>query len=149
MEDFLNGKLGKDEVNALANCCYLTNNRFAYKNDLNNKIPYDELKIYNFVPTYDKWCLFCDKQEAKFRCSNCKFVFFCNTNCQKKAWKIHKKHCERNLFSLCIMCGKNDVQIKCDNKCGVGYCSENCKIKIDSEHDDFDCDYFLSMIKQN
>lgn len=145
MEEFLKSKLGEGEVNNLGNYCYATNNRYAYKKDLNGTIPYDELKIYNFVPTYDAWCLYCDNKNAKFRCSKCKFIFFCNKDCQKKAWQIHRNHCGRNLFELCIMCGYNDTHIKCDNNCGVGYCSQKCKDQIGSEHEDFDCDYF----KQN
>lgn len=31
--------------------CYLSNNRFVYKFDRDNKIPEDELEIENFVPT--------------------------------------------------------------------------------------------------
>ena len=148
MEEFLKSKIGEDEVNNLGNCCYATNNRFAYKYDLNGKIPYDEMKIYNFVPTYDKWCLYCNnKENVTYRCSQCKFVFFCNKECQKNAWTIHKNHCKRNLFELCIMCGNKDTHIKCNNKCGVGYCSTKCKEQIESEHDDFDCDYFKSVNK--
>lgn len=50
--------------------CYLTNNNFAYK--------------------YDKWCLNCSTKDVDFRCGKCKSVFFCDVNCQKKCWKIHK-----------------------------------------------------------
>lgn len=144
MEEFLKSKLGDNEVNNLGNYCYMTNNRYAYKRDLTNNIPYDELKIYNFVPTYDTWCLNCNNKNARFRCSKCKFVFFCNQTCQKNAWKIHKNHCGRDLFTLCIMCGCNDTHVKCNNNCGVGYCSQKCKDKMGSEHEDFDCDYFKS-----
>ena len=36
--------------------CYLTNNNFAYKYDSGIN-PESDLKILNFVPTYDEWCL--------------------------------------------------------------------------------------------
>lgn len=39
----------------LAPINYITNNRFAYKYDTTKSIPMDELKIWNYVPTYDKW----------------------------------------------------------------------------------------------
>ena len=50
--------------------CYKCDNNFAYKydyylknNTLSNKKKYvNNMKIYNFVPTYDKWCLFCDNK---------------------------------------------------------------------------------------
>jgi hypothetical protein len=47
-------------------------------------VPFDELKHVNFVPSCDK--------NAKFRCSKCKTIWFCDDMCQKAAWKIHKKH---------------------------------------------------------
>jgi len=124
--------------------CYLSNNRFAYQFDRYGKGHDDEIKVYNFVPTYDKWCLYCDKKECNLRCSNCKTIYFCNKECQSSAWKIHKKHCNRNQFILCIQCGNPDIKIKCD-KCPVMYCSDKCKSEMHQLHLDFDCVFFSKL----
>jgi len=39
----------------------------------------------------------CDGSEAKLRCTQCKVVFYCNTNCQRGHWKTHKEECIRFL----------------------------------------------------
>lgn len=50
---------------------YNSNNRFAYYFDLTKDFHLDttaekyldlDTKVYNFVPTYDKWCLYCNKK---------------------------------------------------------------------------------------
>ena len=94
--------------------CYLTNNNIAYKY-VTKDIPDSELKIYNFVPTYDKWCLGCPSKNATKKCSKCKSVYFCDKKCQEKCWKVHKKHCKRDLFTICSLCGKDNPKIKCDD----------------------------------
>lgn len=133
-----------------SNHCYQTNNRFAYKFDVSNSIPDDELKTDNFVPTYDKWCLYCDNKSARFKCSRCKFVYFCSKSCQKKSWKIHKKHCGRDLFILCIYCGSENPTIKCEKEgCKVKYCSLKCKNEIHRAHLDCDCDNFIRLSKSS
>lgn len=43
---------------------YLTNNNFAYNYDAGIK-PESEIKILNFVPTYDEWCLNCSKKDVQ------------------------------------------------------------------------------------
>lgn len=122
--------------------CYLTNNRYAYKFDRDQIFPVDELKTDNFVPTYDKWCLNCDKKGCKYRCVNCKSVYFCGEECQIKSYGIHKKHCERDLFILCASCGCSEPKMKCDN-CPVKWCSEICKNKMYSPHVEYkDCEFF-------
>lgn len=98
--------------------CYNTNNRFVYLYDLHENNPYKqkevilhELKIINFVPTYEKWCLYCDnKDNITSKCSQCKTVYFCDKECQRKAWKIHKKHCGRNQLAYCSHCGIKDIK---------------------------------------
>lgn len=124
--------------------CYKTNNRFAYKQDLTGISPNDELKLYNFTPTYDKWCLYCNNKNCKLRCSSCKAIYYCNIECQKKSWPIHKKHCKRDLFCVCILCGQNIPQISCD-KCPVKYCDDECKKKIEVAHKEFDCDTYYEL----
>ncbi len=133
-------KIAKDKP-FLDYLCYKTNNRFAYKQDLTGVAPEDESKIYNFTPTYDKWCLYCDNKNCKLRCSSCKLIYYCNAECQRKSWIIHKKHCKRDLFCICILCGKDNPKIVCD-KCPVKYCSDKCKSQIEQAHKDFDCDTF-------
>lgn len=121
--------------------CYKTNNNFAYKFDTNSD--YDsEMKVYNFVPTYDKWCINCSNKDAKYRCGGCKSVYFCSQKCQKGSWNIHKKHCGKNIFAYCITCcnSTNNV-LKCPN-CPVRFCGNKCKDNIYSAHCEFDCDYF-------
>lgn len=123
----------------LQTCCYATNNNYAFKFDTNMK-PETEMKIYNFVPTYDKWCLGCDNKDAQFKCSKCKSVYFCSRKCQKKCWPVHKKHCGRNLFCRCAMCGIAVCNVSCENECPVKWCSETCKKKMYRDHVDFDCE---------
>ena len=119
--------------------CYDADNNFAYKFDTHTN--YDlHLKCFNFVPTYDTWCVVCDKKNCTLRCSKCKSVYFCNKECQKKAWSVHKKHCGRNLFTICSACGKSNPQLKCNN-CPVKFCDEKCKRDIYGNHCEFDCEH--------
>ena len=37
-------------------------------------------------------CGFC-ASEAKVKCANCKSIYYCDRNCQKRDWKVHKKSC--------------------------------------------------------
>ena len=135
----------------LGNSCYLSNNRFAYYFDrsLQGDEVYlqQETKHMNFVPTYDKWCLFCNDKNAKYRCTGCKTIYFCDKKCQKKAWVIHKNHCSRNQFILCCACGNNDIKIKCKD-CPVMYCSKDCKNSFEEMHKDYDCDNFKKLYKK-
>jgi len=148
IEKTIKEQLTPDQIKQVADFCYKTNNRYAYLNDLNKSIPWTEFKIYNFVPTYDKWCLYCDNKNCSLRCSRCKYVYFCNEQCQNKAWSIHKKHCGRNLFTICITCGNNiikDQAIHCENeKCKILYCSTKCKDSLHKMHLEFDCGTFIN-----
>ena len=40
----------------------------------------------------EKQCGSCGKTCAQ-QCSLCRDAFYCNAECQKKAWKAHKKQC--------------------------------------------------------
>ena len=95
-----------------------------------------------------KKCGFCGKKRLDlFKCAACKAVWYCNVQCQKKAWKSHKDKCrkERSLDSVnrgeahssnsgqtkdkeCALCGKTGIKLK---KCGacmsVKYCSTVCQ----------------------
>ena len=122
--------------------CYKADNVFAYRADSGKDLLRD-YKLYNFVPVYDKWCLYCDKKDVKMRCQGCSAVFFCDKECQKKAWPIHKKHCGRKLFAICIACGNPNCEtlFSCDS-CPVKYCCQDCKRIVHSQHKEFDCEYF-------
>jgi hypothetical protein len=41
----------------------------------------------------DSLCASCGKDKASQRCTICKAVYYCNRDCQKKNWKIHKPAC--------------------------------------------------------
>ena len=126
--------------------CYATNNRFAYQFERDRAIPRGELKTMNFVPTYDPWCLFCDKKDCTKRCTKCKFVYFCDSECQRKAWPIHKRHCGRDLFKLCMRCGIREAKQRCD-ACPVGYCSDSCRFKIEKAHKAYRCTAIARLMK--
>lgn len=44
---------------------------------------------------HQKACARCSKSSCKTRCSNCKAVYYCSTDCQKAHWSIHKVNCTR------------------------------------------------------
>lgn len=44
-------------------------------------------------------CSFCKADGAAFLCGRCLEVYFCNIECQRAAWKLHRKSC-RELHSL-------------------------------------------------
>jgi len=46
----------------------------------------------HFASAEDKSCSTCNEIGVK-TCQNCKSVFYCNRECQKLHWSVHKKHC--------------------------------------------------------
>jgi len=46
----------------------------------------------HFASAEDKSCSTCGELGGKM-CQNCKSVFYCNRECQKLHWFVHKKHC--------------------------------------------------------
>lgn len=136
--------------------CYAVDNNFAYKKDAFDADPSErnaarllaDVKCYNFVPTYDRWCLTCgSKQNVSLRCTKCRHVYFCNEACQRRAWPIHKRHCGRNVFSRCALCGKetNNLAARCPDGCGVVWCSDQCRSEMLGAHRDYDCAHFKEM----
>ncbi len=71
-------------------------------------------------------CASCDKP-ATNKCSGCSSVYYCNRECQKKNWSIHKKICNRVVTQkLCNNCAR--PAIYCCNNCNNNYyCSEKCQ----------------------
>lgn len=137
--------------------CYQSDNNFAYKYDrylanqtiANQQSVLADLKLTNFVLTYDTWCLYCNnKIDVTKRCAGCHAVYFCDEKCQRKAWPLHKKHCQRDLFTLCIQCGvsvKNKF-LRCE-ACPVKFCSQQCRQLIYTAHKDYDCAYLAKTFK--
>lgn len=39
-------------------------------------------------------CAYCSQENCVARCSICKSVYYCSTDCQKKHWATHKHHCK-------------------------------------------------------
>jgi len=134
--------------------CYEADNNFAYKKDLfdaeptehNRRRMIEDVKMYNFAPTVDRWCLWCEnKQDVKKICARCRHVFFCNVDCQRKAWGKHKAHCGRNVFAACITCGgEGEATIPCDG-CPAKWCSEKCREQLIKAHKEFDCNQFRQL----
>jgi len=53
-----------------------------------------EKLIPNKKLVVERMCAYCHKQTAKSICSKCKDTWYCNKECQKAAWKTHKKMCK-------------------------------------------------------
>jgi len=53
-------------------------------------------------------CMKCRKNSTTQRCANCKSVYYCSRECQKKDWKSHKKHC----LDLRVFKKKSDTEKK-------------------------------------
>lgn len=128
-------------MESLVDHCIASDNYVAYKYE-NKEDYFSDMKIGNFTPNYDNWCLFCGNKYAKKRCSKCKSVWFCNETCQKQAWSVHKKHCGRDLFCICAFCGSKKPDDSCDS-CRTKFCTQ-CKPKIYSAHKEIDCAFYTN-----
>ena len=49
---------------------------------------------------HDSVCDFCfkqppeeDKKRALFKCTGCKYIYYCGRDCQRPAWRDHKPEC--------------------------------------------------------
>jgi hypothetical protein len=47
-----------------------------------------------------KTCATCGEEKASKKCSKCKEVQYCDRECQRLHWFIHKKECNRNTDDL-------------------------------------------------
>lgn len=61
-------------------------------------LAYQESSKINHKRKYDaassaNRCSLCSKSDCSKRCSVCKTVYYCSSECQKKHWKIHKHNC--------------------------------------------------------
>lgn len=134
---------------------FQTDNYIAYRLDLfrdnpselSEKQVLEFIKMTNFTPIYDHVCLFCDKKDVQSQCSKCKSVYFCDANCQLQSWKIHKRSCGRNLFTICCSCGSEKPSIKCNN-CPTRFCNKECQEKITKIHQE-DCQHLKSIFGQD
>lgn len=83
-------------------------------------------------------CLWCNKYDISAKvCSGCNSVYYCNLDCQRNHWKIHKKQCNilkyshnKSHFSniCCNNCNQYNMQAKICNKCNlVYYCNADCQ----------------------
>ncbi len=69
--------------------------KYDIKNELHKKLLDTEILIQHGKEILN-FCKFCNKKNVVNRCSGCKSVYYCNTNCQKKDWKLsHKKNCKK------------------------------------------------------
>ena len=58
-------------------------------------------------------CDWCNKRsETKLQaCGKCKFVFYCDAACQRRAWPTHKQDCGKALERLCLALERNASRI--------------------------------------
>ena len=80
------------------------------------------------------------------RCSQCKSVWYCSADCQKRDWREHKKNCklmmveqpESHPRESVISCGKQGCPNRGLKKCTlcriICYCSKDCQRKDWSVH---------------
>lgn len=70
-------------------------------------------------------CATCGKENADSKCSKCKMVYYCSSECQQKDWQSHKETCFpfRQGVALCDVCNATqEVEHNCC-QCGTLYCT--------------------------
>ena len=101
------------------------------------------------------FCCWCDEPDATDLCSGCMLTHYCNRDCQKAHWKIHKTACKelkrdmredvaepwykhvadwlklRNTAAKrCAACDREDVEVFLCQPCRIlAYCSVQCQRK--------------------
>lgn len=96
---------------------------------------YVKLIKNNIRPEEAKYiCANCLKHSAKEYkcCTECKRVYYCSQECQKKDWETHKEKCKLYVgkeLRTCVNCFKySDEGYKCCSRCKkVYYCSRRCR----------------------
>ena len=62
-------------------------------------------------------CYTCNSNENFKKCSTCKVIKYCSTNCQKNDWHRHKLECFNN--DICPICLTQLSRTNfCQTKCG-------------------------------
>ena len=56
-------------------------------------------------------CAACYRDAARFVCAGCGQVRYCNKNCQKKDWKIHRKSC--SFYIRASTLDGSEIQVFC------------------------------------
>ena len=65
------------------------------------RFPHDLLADETGAPATDETCRAMRSERKLSRCGKCKWVFYCNATCQRRAWPAHKKACGKAVESLC------------------------------------------------
>lgn len=89
--------------------------RAGYSSDLQTQAPamkhivagedaaQEKLKAVAKLSGKNRVCDYCGRgsQRKLSRCGKCKWVFYCNASCQRRAWPAHKKACGKAVERLC------------------------------------------------
>lgn len=71
-------------------------------------------------------CCKVDKIERNF-CSGCCKVWYCNADCQRQDWPLHKEHC--GVHVQCTYCGKFGRMDMCRGCSKAWYCGADCQLQ--------------------
>ena len=71
-------------------------------------------------------CVFCCSANARLRCARCKKANYCNANCQRLDWKLHKLECKSVLRTPDIEDLAQNLGSKYDHNCECKRCGSLC-----------------------
>jgi hypothetical protein len=54
----------------------------------------DNQKGWNILKEINPWCAVCQSENKLSKCSKCRSVYYCSSECQLKDWSEHKKICK-------------------------------------------------------
>ena len=106
-------------------------------------------KIANSLCGY---CGSCKPNKKYYKCSKCLMISYCDTRCQKKAWKGHKKRCKAHArgepvswpdqcLAMRLKCGIHHGDIKRVRACiREGYCVEDTFVFVEEKMYDSSCE---------
>ena len=128
----------------------MVDNNFAYHSCLQNKYKmFENCKVTNFVPTYDKWCLYCDDRgKPKRRVLDVNQYSSVIQPVKRKPGKFIKNTVEGTYFGtvpvVVILLPKLIVKIVGTSvkNVPVKFCSPKCRERLYADHKMIDCDYF-------